>query len=48
MTVATWVTMIGILLFVWGGFAVALSIAVRKEAGKRTSPRPEDHSRGSR
>ncbi|MEX0980209.1 MAG: hypothetical protein WDZ89_03885 [Gemmatimonadota bacterium] len=35
MTAATWITMIAILAFVWGGFAVAISIAVRKESGKR-------------
>ena len=35
MTAAAWITMIAILLFVWGGFAVALLIAVRKEVGKR-------------
>ena len=47
MTVATWVTMIGILLFVWGGFAVALSVAVRKEARKQAAPPPDDLSPGS-
>lgn len=34
MSAATWITMIAILAFVWGGFALALSTAVRKEAGK--------------
>lgn len=47
MTVATWVTMIGILLFVWGGFALALTVAIRKEAGKSTNPPSDDLSRGS-
>lgn len=35
MTVATWVTMIAILLFVWGGFSAALFVAIRKEGDKR-------------
>lgn len=35
MTTATWLTMIGILTFVWGGFSAALVIAVRKEGEKR-------------
>jgi hypothetical protein len=34
MTTATWITMIGILSFVWGGFLLALRTAVRKESGK--------------
>lgn len=34
MTTATWVTMIGILAFVWGGFSVALRTAIRKESVK--------------
>ena len=34
MTTATWITMIGILAFIWGGFAVALRIAVRSESEK--------------
>jgi hypothetical protein len=34
MTTATWVTMLGVLAFVWGGFALAVSIAVRKESEK--------------
>ncbi len=47
MTAASWITMIAILLFVWGGFAGALTIAVRKEAGKRAAgpreaPPPDD------
>lgn len=37
MTTATWVTMIGILLFVWGGFSAALALAMRKEGRKRRS-----------
>lgn len=35
MTTATWITMIVILGFVWGGFAVVLTRAVRKEGAKR-------------
>jgi hypothetical protein len=34
MTIATWITMIGILAFVWGGFTLALRKAVRSEAEK--------------
>jgi len=34
MTTATWVTMLGILTFVWGGFSLALRTAIRKESGK--------------
>jgi hypothetical protein len=34
MTTATWVTLIGILAFVWGGFTLALRKAVRSEAEK--------------
>lgn len=37
MTTATWITMIGILLFVWGGFCAALAVAVRREGEKRRS-----------
>jgi len=34
MTTSTWITMLGILTFVWGGFFIALSIAIRKESAK--------------
>lgn len=34
MTAATWITMIVIVAFVWGGFALAVSTAIRKESGK--------------
>jgi hypothetical protein len=34
MTAATWITMIVILGFVWGGFALVLSTAIRKESEK--------------
>jgi hypothetical protein len=34
MTVATWVTMIVIVSIVWGGFAFALTTALRKESEK--------------
>ncbi len=35
MTPATWVTMIVILVLVWGGFGLALLTAIRRESGKR-------------
>jgi hypothetical protein len=34
MTTATWITMIGILGFVWGGFTIALRKAIRCESEK--------------
>ena len=34
MTTGTWITMIGILAFVWGGFVLALRTAVKSEARK--------------
>lgn len=34
MTPRTWITMILIVGFVWGGFAVVLVTAIRKEAAK--------------
>ena len=34
MTTATWITMIGILGFIWGGFSIALRKAVKSEAEK--------------
>jgi hypothetical protein len=34
MTTATWITMFVILGFVWGGFALAVSTAVRSESAK--------------
>ena len=34
MTTATWITMIVIMAFVWGGFVTALRTAVRKESAK--------------
>ncbi len=34
MTGATWITMIVIAGFVWGGFALVLVTAIRKESGK--------------
>lgn len=45
MTTSTWLTMIGLLLFVWGGFAAALAVAMRKEREKR---RPERSVRADR
>jgi len=35
MTAATWITLIVIGLFVWGGFALSVVTAVRKEGEKR-------------
>lgn len=35
MTAATWITMVLVMGVIWGGFALALSTAVRKESGKR-------------
>ena len=34
MTTATWITMIVIMAFVWGGLAVAVRTAIRKESAK--------------
>jgi hypothetical protein len=34
MTIATWITMFLVIGFVWGGFALVLTTAVRKESGK--------------
>jgi LPS O-antigen subunit length determinant protein (WzzB/FepE family) len=34
MTTSTWITMIAVCGFVWGGFVVALRTALRKEADK--------------
>jgi hypothetical protein len=34
MTSSTWITMLLIMVFVWGGFALALMTAIRKESGK--------------
>jgi hypothetical protein len=36
-TSSTWITMIVVMAFVWGGFALALVLAVRKESGKSGS-----------
>jgi hypothetical protein len=35
MTTATWITMICILGFIWGGFALALRKAVSSESAKK-------------
>ena len=35
MTAATWITMIVVMTFVWGGFFLVLLTAIRKESGKR-------------
>ena len=34
MTTSTWITMLAILTFVWGGFFIALSTAILKESAK--------------
>lgn len=34
MTAITWITMIGVLTFVWGGCGMWITIAMRKEAEK--------------
>jgi len=34
MTIATWITMILVISFVWGGFSLVLAKAVRKESRK--------------
>jgi len=34
MTTATWITIAGILTFVWGGFLLSLRLAIRKESDK--------------
>ena len=34
MTTSTWITMIVVKGFVWGGFATVLLTAIRKESGK--------------
>lgn len=34
MTTATWITMIVIMAFVWGGLTMAIRTAIRKESAK--------------
>ena len=34
MTTATWITMIVIMTYVWGGTSLALRTAMKKESGK--------------
>jgi hypothetical protein len=34
MTAATWITMVVVMGFVWGGFLLVLATAIRKESGK--------------
>lgn len=34
MRASTWITMVLVMAFVWGGFALVLVTAVRKESGK--------------
>jgi hypothetical protein len=42
METATWITMLLITGFVWGGFAFILATALRKEAGKRDEAAPRE------
>ena len=35
MTLATWITMLTVMAFMWGGFAWVLATAVRKESTKK-------------
>jgi len=34
MTTSTWITMFVVMAFVWGGFAIVLLTAIRKESEK--------------
>jgi len=34
MTTSTWLTMVGIMAYVWGGFSLALRKAIRSESQK--------------
>lgn len=34
MTTSAWITMIVVMVFVWGGFSWVLLTAIRKESGK--------------
>jgi hypothetical protein len=34
MTASGWITLVVVVTFVWGGFALALLTAIRKESGK--------------
>ncbi len=34
MTAATWITMIVVMIYVWGGLTLALTTAMRKESQK--------------
>ncbi len=34
MTIATWITMIVVMIYVWGGLVLFLTTAMRKESGK--------------
>lgn len=45
MTAATWLTMILILGFVWGGFVLALTTAIRKEGAKASGEGTPDVDR---
>ena len=40
MTLATWITMLLVMAFVWGGFACVLATAVRKESMKQSGKSP--------
>jgi len=41
MSLSTWVTMVVVIGFVWGGFALAAWTAVRKESGKSQDDRAQ-------
>lgn len=47
MTAATWLTMVLILGFVWGGFVLALATAIRKEGAKAAGERKAADERTS-
>ena len=36
MTTSTWITMLVVIGFVWGGFSLVLLTAIRKETGKQS------------
>ncbi len=42
MRTSAWITLVVIMGFVWGGFALILITALRKESGKRDTD-PESH-----
>jgi hypothetical protein len=38
MTAATWITMVSIMTYIWGGCALAVLTAIRKEGNKVQGP----------